>query len=36
MYFRVENEIFEKLPNTCLGVVMARGIDNRKASGQKH
>ena len=28
MYFRVEKEIFEKLPNACFGVVMARGIDN--------
>ena len=36
MYFRVEKEIFEKLSNACFGVVMARGIDNRKASGQKH
>lgn len=26
MYFRVEKEIFEKLPNACFGVVMARGI----------
>ena len=31
MYFRVEKEIFEKLPNACFGVVMARGIDNSKA-----
>lgn len=31
MYFKVENEIFEKLPNACFGVVMARGIDNSKA-----
>ncbi|AME09169.1 MULTISPECIES: B3/B4 domain-containing protein [Gemella] len=30
MYFRVEKEIFEKLPNACFGVVMARGIDNRR------
>lgn len=31
MYFRVEKEIFEKLPNACFGVVVARGIDNSKA-----
>lgn len=31
MYFRVEKEIFEKLPNACFGVVMARGTDNSKA-----
>ncbi len=31
MYFRVEKEIFDKLPNACFGVVMARGIDNSKA-----
>lgn len=30
MKFRVEKEIFEKLPNACFGVVMARGIDNAK------
>lgn len=31
MYFKVEKEIFEKLPNACFGVVMARGIANSKA-----
>ena len=31
MYFRVEKEIFDKLPIACFGVVMARGIDNSKA-----
>ena len=31
MNFKVENEIFEKLPNVCFGVVMARGIDNSKS-----
>lgn len=31
MKFIVEQEIFEKLPNACFGVVMARGIDNRTA-----
>ena len=31
MKFIVEKEIFEKLPNACFGVVMAKGIDNRKA-----
>ena len=31
MYFRVEKEIFENLPNACFGVVMARGINNREA-----
>ena len=31
MKFIVEKEIFEKLPNACFGVVMARGIDNSKA-----
>jgi DNA/RNA-binding domain of Phe-tRNA-synthetase-like protein len=28
MKFTVEKEIFEKLPNACFGIVMARGIDN--------
>ncbi len=28
MKFIVEKEIFEKLPNACFGVVMAKGIDN--------
>lgn len=31
MKFIVEKEIFEKLPNACFGVVMAKGIDNSKA-----
>lgn len=31
MKFIVEKEIFEKLPNACFGVVIAKGIDNRKA-----
>lgn len=30
MKFRVEKEIFDKLPNACFGVVMARGVDNTK------
>ena len=30
MKFIVEKEIFEKLPNACFGVVMAKGIDNSK------
>ena len=30
MKFRVEKEIFEKLPNACFGVVMAKNIDNSK------
>lgn len=30
MYFSVEKEIFDRLPNACFGVVMAKGIDNRK------
>jgi len=30
MKFIVEKEIFEKLPNVCFGVVMAKGIDNSK------
>ena len=28
MKFTVEKEIFEKLPNACFGVVVAKGIDN--------
>ena len=28
MKFIVEKEIFERLPNACFGVVMAKGIDN--------
>ena len=31
MKFHVEKEIFEKLPTACFGLVMAKGIDNRKA-----
>ena len=31
MKFIIEKEIFEKLPNACFGVVMAKGIDNSKA-----
>lgn len=31
MKFIVDKEIFEKLPNACFGVVMARGIDNSRA-----
>lgn len=31
MKFIVEKEIFEKLPDACFGVVMAKGIDNSKA-----
>ena len=31
MKFIVEKEIFEKLPNACFGIVMAKGIDNSKA-----
>ena len=30
MNFKVEQEIFEKLPNACFGVVVAKGIDNTK------
>ena len=30
MYFRVEKKIFEKLPNACFGIVMARDINNSK------
>ena len=30
MKFRVEKEIFDKLPQACFGVVMAKGIDNSK------
>ena len=31
MKFIVEKEIFERLPNACFGVVMAKGIDNSRA-----
>lgn len=30
MKFIVEREIFEKLPNACFGVVVAKGINNSK------
>lgn len=30
MKFKVEKEIFDKLPEACFGVVMAKGIDNSK------
>lgn len=30
MKFIVEKEVFDKLPNACFGVVMARGLDNSK------
>ncbi len=29
--FTVEEEVFERLPDYCLGVVIAEGIDNRGA-----
>lgn len=29
MKFMVEKDVFNKLPNACFGVVMAKGIDNR-------
>lgn len=32
MKFVVEKEIFEKLPNACFGVLMAKGIDNTRES----
>ena len=34
MNFIVENEIFEKIPDVCFGVVVARGIDNSKEYSQ--
>jgi len=30
--FQVEKQVFERLPQYCLGVVVARGIDNRSAN----
>lgn len=30
MKFIVEKEFFEKIPNACFGVVMARGVENNK------
>ena len=30
MKFFVEKDIFDKLPETCFGVVVARGIDNSR------
>ena len=35
MHFKVEQEIFEKLPNACFGVVVAKGIDNTKETNQE-
>lgn len=34
MKFIVEKEIFEKLPDVCFGVVVARGVDNSKVYPQ--
>lgn len=34
MKFIVEKEIFEKLPNACFGVVIAKGMDNTKEYSQ--
>ena len=31
--FTVENTVFEKLPDYCVGVVVARGLDNHSQSG---
>ena len=31
MNFVIETGIFEKLPNLCVGVVAAKGIDNCRA-----
>ena len=31
MNFKIENDIFAALPTMCVGVVVAKGIDNRKA-----
>ena len=36
MKFTVEQAIFEKLPNACFGVVMARGMDNTRAYPEIH
>ena len=30
--FIVENAVFEKLPDYCVGVVVARGLDNHSQS----
>ena len=29
MFYRIAEEVFEKLPNMCVGVVMVRGLNNR-------
>ena len=34
MKFEVAKEIFDKLPNACFGVVMARGVDNTKSCAE--
>ena len=28
MFYRIADDVFEKLPNMCVGVVVARGLDN--------
>jgi len=30
MYYRIADEVFEKLPDLCVGVVVARGLDNHR------
>ena len=34
MVFKVENKVFDAMPNVCFGVVVAKGIDNTKQSPQ--
>jgi len=29
MFYRIADEVFEKLPDMCVGVVVVRGVDNR-------
>lgn len=36
MQFIVADELFEKLPDVCFGVISAKGIDNTKANDQIH
>ena len=30
MFYRIADEVFEKLPDLCVGVVVARGLDNHR------
>ncbi len=32
MFFKVDSEVFEKVPNLCIGAVIVEGVDNKNSS----